>query len=161
MISSYGSSDSTVGSQATVSKIIEAWRKSSPERQQLMPVPWDELPEEVLINRTVYEDFATHLVFEYISAKTQKPLGEGSVGDYIGMALTLARNRCEARGTSPAAQTFFKCHLKECQHDEAGRWYKGLRSSAEGAAWKRDVKAGEDMDKSTVPIYLDAHVVPM
>ena len=65
LMAATGVSDSWRHSKQNTLRIFERFRKSNTLAQRTFPVPFQDLPEDVLINRSTYMAFAEYITHEY------------------------------------------------------------------------------------------------
>lgn len=154
-LSSIGTSDSIGKQRENVLRIFEEFRLSDAAVVAMLPVPWDALPEETLCSQEVYASFAHYLLHVYKpagGASGDEFLAHGSIQQYLGIVLNLAKNKF-AHGGNPASRLFFTCLDKDSNTDSAV-WLHGIRRTINRTSFHRSYKSGVSTDLSATPLYL-------
>jgi hypothetical protein len=156
---SYGMSESLAKKRISVKKIFEQFRCSDGDYTDMLPSPWDSLPEQALCCKEVYAMFAHYLLHDYkqtgnaADGGAGKNLGATTILDYLSVSLNLARNKFEPNG-NPETKLFFTC-LDKDSNSAPAVWLRGIKRNITRTCFLRSAKSGESMDKSAAPVYLD------
>ena len=109
---------------------------------------WEELSEETLCGRDVYERFAYFMlnVYEPDQRKGEEHLDGSTTRNYLAIAIHLACDKFKAVG-SDATKRFFDC-LDTNSTSEYAKWLRGVKANIERAHCERQDAAGKKLDKS-------------
>lgn len=101
-LSCRGDSTSWKKGKANGLRIFELFRQSDPALLVLLPVPFCQLPEEVLNQQEVYGKFASYLLYTYVIAdgntNAGKHLGVKVVQGILGIVMNEANVRFGTTG---------------------------------------------------------------
>ena len=146
-------SKSSSNSKERALALFDILRTSSPENLARWPVPFKDLPEEVVCSRPVYHAYAGHL-YEMTSEggkNNEKNVAPGTAQNYLGQLLTVTNARFRLTG-AVASKEFLQCLSPKSTSDSAA-WYRKVRSSLANQIMVRAAKNGEELDHSAVPLY--------
>ena len=151
-----GSSSSWTSQQSNVIRIFNLFRLYSPDVSQLLPSPWDELPEDVLCTneRDVYGKFAHYLLHVYlieIGDSKGQHLRVDPATNYFSTSINLAYTKFHANG-SAKTKLFFTCLNIKAGTAES-KWMIGMKKEIQRVCFTRSMAAGEELDHSETPIY--------
>ena len=127
----------------------------SEKYQQQLPM-WDNVSEEILCNKEIYNKFARFLAEHY-----RIPDGVRNAGDhlspksalgYFGALVVKAKSRFEHNG-SPATQLFFTCLDQPNGQTLSAKWYRTTRKWMFAIGFKRIAESGQPFHQSAEPIY--------
>ena len=114
---------------------------------------WDELPEEVLCSREVYDHFEHFLAKEYlpdIDDPTTFLTPQVAIS-YLSSIINDASAKFKATG-GHAVKLFFTCLDTKASTDEA-KWLRGIKKIMENIGFARAKESGEKQDGSQTPLY--------
>ncbi len=155
-ITADANSRSWVMQQSRVQRLLDDFvAQNEPERCDGVRT-WKELREPVVCGCKFYEDLAGWLVKVYkIPAGCKNagmPLACDTVRNYLGTALQSAEARFK-ESTRVETQTFLMC-LDAGSRSEPAQWLRKLKTKVQRITFMRAKEAGEQLDKSEVPLYL-------
>jgi hypothetical protein len=157
-ISGRGVSAKWTSNQSNVIRIFNLFRLSNPVVTNLLPLPWDELTEDLLCTneKDVYGKFAHYLINVYIIDSGEykgQPLRVDPATNYLSTALNLAKAKFLSSGTS-ATKLFFTCLNPKAGTFES-QWLLGVKKEINRLCFQRTMQAGEELDNSETPLYLE------
>jgi hypothetical protein len=158
VVSAHGQSDSWSGQQRNVLRIWELFRMSKPEITALLPLPWNQLSEEVLCtnDKKIYGMFAHYLLHEYAfetgsgGDKQEKHLRVDPATNYLSTIINLAKIRFIP--PSAASSLFFTC-LNPKAGTQPSTWLNGVKNQMIRTCFQRSMESGEEIDNSETPLY--------
>ena len=170
-----GASAAMAATRSTVLGIFDKFRIHDDKMKRMFPTSFDSLSIETLCSRDLYRYWATFLCSVYMIETTTKVaataaaaastvitsthLAGSSAHLYFNGLLNIANLRVTKEAPNDtAAKLFFTCRLVNGGTEEA-KWLSGLRDTIRRVCFLRAVEAGDQMDFSAPPVYLDPHII--
>ena len=124
-------------------------------RNQTPPMPaWDHLPEISVCSPKLFEEFATFLMYEYVSEKGKNKgdfLATDSVVNTVFILLDLAKDKYK-NSTNQNTKTFISC-LDQGATSSTAQWLKSLKKHIKHELFSCAVRNGTKIDNSETPVY--------
>ena len=127
--------------------------------QEQLPT-WDEIPEEILCSREIYNKFARFVAQYYTIPDGVRNAGEHlspkSALNYFVALVVKAKRKFEHNG-SPATKLFFTCLDQPNGQTLPAKWYRKLKAHVLSTGFNRAADSGESLHHSSDPFYIYHH----
>ena len=143
-------------------RVINLFNTFLKESEQSLPFKvgstFDTLTEKELASQKLCQQFAYYLAHSYTSEASKNKEGHvaGSTAvNYLSSFINSIKTKF-SNSTSRSTRDFLSCLDKGGAADNnASRWLRGLKAQLKKVTFQRAVKAGEELDHSNEPLYLD------
>ena len=135
-VNSKGHSESWLAQKKNVVGIFDEWKG--------VGCKWEEVTEKQATDPSLYEAFATYLLYEYTFASgggERKLLKGKNVRNYVYVLVHLAKDKFNAKTHDPATKLFFTCVDKQSNTD-AAIWLRGIKKDIVRVTFEREKDAG-------------------
>ena len=124
---SAGESAATAAALKQALNKFEAFRKSTPELGAAYPVPFVDLGDTIMCDRTVWKRFAQYITYDYVIAEGNQNSGKHLSLDVLVSTLRKLIHKAKAQHEtkSVANRQFFTCVDQYSSSDDA-KWLSGL-----------------------------------
>ena len=150
---SAGESAATAAALKQALNKFEAFRKSTPELGAAYPVPFVDLGDTIMCDRTVWKRFAQYITYDYVIAEGNQNSGKHLSLDVLVSTLRKLIHKAKAQHEtkSVANRQFFTCVDQYSSSDDA-KWLSGLVHNMRRKSWERSLANGDPIDQSVTPL---------